>query len=292
MSKPRVALLGLGVMGGGMASRLLAAGFPLAVYNRNRVKADALAAAGARVGLSPRDAATGADIVVAMVADDEASRTVWLGDEGALAGIAPGALLIESSTLSVTWVRELAAAAIRAGAELIDAPVTGSRPQAANGELRFLVGGSPEALEKARPVLSAMGRDVVLIGPTGSGALMKLINNYMCGVQAIAFAEGLNLIERSGLDRDKAVDVLLNGAPGSPLVKTMAQRMLGQTYTPPNFNMRLMVKDLVYAQREGTRVGALLDSAAPALALFARAIGEGRSEQDFSSVVETLRQRG
>ena len=152
--------------------------------------------------------------------------------------------LIESSTLTVGWVRELAGAATTRGCELLDAPVTGSKTQANSGELNFLVGGPEVALEKARPALSVMGRSIVHLGPSGSGARLKLINNFLCAVQLVSLAEGLTLIERSGLDRAKALEVLHNGAPGSPMVKAMSARMVAQDYTP-NFLMRLIAKDLL-----------------------------------------------
>jgi 3-hydroxyisobutyrate dehydrogenase len=289
MSTPRVALLGLGIMGTGMANRLLGAGFPLAVYNRNPERVAPLVSAGARAGTSPRDAATGADIVIAIVADDNASRAVWLGDEGALAGVSPGALLIDSSTLSPTWIRELAEAARGRCCELLDAPVTGSRPQAAAGELLFLVGGSEAALERARPALAVMSRAIVHVGPTGSGALMKLVNNFVCGVQAAALAEGIAVIERSGLNASTALEVLLTGAPGSPLVKTLTARMTERAYTPPNFSLRLMRKDLTYAREEAARHGVTLETLNGVFPMIDRAIEDGRSEQDFSSIVEPLR---
>jgi len=130
-----------------------------------------------------------------MVADDNASRSMWLGELGALVGAARGTLLIESSTLAVGWVKELAAAAEARGCELLDAPVTGSKIHAPSGELSFLVGGSAAALEKARPVLAVMSRAIHHLGPTGSGALLKLINNFLCGVQAASLAEALAVIE-------------------------------------------------------------------------------------------------
>src|SRR5262245_54192396 len=131
MSKPRVAILGLGIMGGGMARRALGAGFPLTVYNRTIEKAQPLADDGAKLARTPHDAAAAADVIIAMVADDVASKGVWLGDQGALAGAPRGAVLVEASTLSVGWVRELAAAAKEKGCELLDAPVTGTKPHAA-----------------------------------------------------------------------------------------------------------------------------------------------------------------
>src|SRR6266536_2185646 len=131
MSKPRVAILGLGIMGGGVATRLLSADFPLSVYNRSREKSAVLAKSGAFVASSPREAAARAEIVISMVADDIASRTVWLGEAGALAGAHAGSLLLETSTLSVEWVKELAAMATQKKCEFLDAPVTGTKPHAA-----------------------------------------------------------------------------------------------------------------------------------------------------------------
>jgi len=277
-------------MGTGMAARLLGAGFPLIVFNRNRERAAPLAKIGARVAGNAREAAAGAEIVIAMLADDAASRAVWLGDDGALAGAGAGTLLIESSTLSVAWVKELANLATARKSELLDAPVTGSRPQAAAGELNFLVGGSDAAVARARPALDVMGRQVIHLGPTGSGALVKLINNFVCGVQVAAIAEAIALIERTDLDRDKALAVLTHGAPGSPLVKTLSARMTARDYTP-NFLLRLMAKDLAYAQREAQDRSLELTTAAAASEVFARAIEAGLSEKDFSAIVEPMRSK-
>ena len=178
MNKPRIAFLGVGIMGSGMARRLLAAGFPVAVYNRGREKAAALAAAGATAADSPRRAAAGAGVILSMVADDAAARAVWLGGDGALAGAAAGSVIVECSTATVGWVRELASLAAARNCEFLDAPVTGSRVHAAAGELNFLVGGSAATLEKVRPVLAAMSKSISLIGPVGSGALIKLILQF------------------------------------------------------------------------------------------------------------------
>jgi 3-hydroxyisobutyrate dehydrogenase len=287
MSKQRVALIGLGIMGSGMAGRLLSAGFPLAIYNRNRDKAAPFESAGAVLATSPREAASRAEVVISMVADDVASRAVWLGESGALAGAAPGAVLVESSTLSVAWVRELAQAASQKRCELLDAPVTGSKPQAANGELLFLVGGSEMALAAVRPVLASLSREAVYLGPTGSGALMKLINNFLCGVQAASLAEAAALINKAGLDREKALGVLTNGAPGSPLAKTLVARAASGDFTP-SFVLRLMAKDLAYAIEEGSRNHLNLQTAAPALAEFQRAIAAGYGDSDFSAVIKAL----
>ena len=289
MSTPRIAFLGLGIMGGGMTRRLLGAGFAVTVYNRSRARAEPLATAGARVAGSPREAAIGADIMFSMVADDAASRAMWLGPDGAVAGAARGAVLVECSTLTVAWVRELAQAAAARGAEFVDAPVTGSKNQAAAGELNFLVGGSAAALEKIRPALAPMSRSITHLGPTGSGALVKLINNFMCGVQLASAAEALAWIEQSGLDRAKALGVPLDGAPASPLVKTVTARMVANDFAP-NFLLKLMTKDLGYAVQESAARGQPLATAAAALEVFHRAIAAGHGDKDMSAVVESLRQ--
>jgi 3-hydroxyisobutyrate dehydrogenase len=290
MNNPRVAILGLGLMGSGMARRVLDAGFPLTVFNRNPEKAAPLASGGAAVAATAREAASRADIIVSMVSDDPAARAVWLGKDGALAGAAPGALCIESSTATLGWVRELSGAVSARGCEFLDAPVTGSRVQAAAGELRFLVGGPAAALERARPVLSAMGKTITHLGPVGSGALVKLINNFVSGVQVAAIAEALSMIERGGLDRAGALEVLTQGAPGSPLVKTISARMTAPDYTP-NFFLKLMAKDLTYAIQEGRNLKVELATASAALEDFKGAIAAGHGDQDMSAVAEYLRHR-
>jgi 3-hydroxyisobutyrate dehydrogenase len=287
MPKPRVAILGLGNMGAGMANRLLSTPFPLIVYNRNPERAAQFARAGTTVANSPREAAANADIVISMVAEDDASRFVWLGEEGALAGASKSAVLIECSTLTVGWVRELAAMAETQGCQFLDAPVTGSKTQAASGELLFLVGGSATALEKARAVLAVLGRDVVHLGPVGSGTYLKLINNFVCGVQTASFAEAASMIRAAGLDMEKAQAVLTNGAPGSPLVKTISARAAAND-TTVNFSLRLMAKDLRYAMEDARRIGLSLHTAASALEAFQGAIAGGYGEKDLSAIVAAL----
>ncbi len=278
-------------MGAGMAGRLAAGGFPLAVFNRDPAKAAPFAARGVRVAATPSEAAEGAELIFSMVADDAAARTVWLGEAGALAAAKPGAVLVECSTVSVEWIREFGAAARRRGAglEVLDAPVTGSRPHAAAGELTFLVGGAAEALAKARPALEAMGRAVLPVGPAGSGARLKLINNFLCGVQVAAFAEALVMIERGGLDRAAALGVLTGGAPGSPLVRAMAERMSASEPVAPQFHLELMAKDLAYARVEAAASGLELRTADAARERFTAAVAAGLGSRDLSAVVEAVR---
>lgn len=284
----RVAILGLGTMGIGMAKNVLKAGFPLAVYNRTRAKAEQLAAGGARIAETPEDAARDADVILSMVSDDEVSRSTWTGEHGALNGARAGAVLVESSTVTPQWIAELSGLAAEHEVDLLDAPVTGSRVQADGGQLIFLTGGSSDALERARPVLAAMSKEIVLLGPTGSGARMKLINNFLCGVQIASLAEGLAWIERSGLDRDQALKVLRNGAPGSPLLGAISERMVAATYEV-NFLLPLMGKDLRYAHRDAALLGIDLRTAETAHSRFAEAAELGFKDKDMSAVIEPLR---
>ena len=288
MTKQSVALLGLGTMGAGMAANLLKAGFPLAVYNRSRAKAEPFAAQGARLANTPADAVSGASVILSMLSDDVASRAVWLAADGALMAAAKDAILVECSTISPAWIAELATAAKQRGLQLLDAPVTGSRMQAAEGQLSFLVGGSDEALAVATSVLEAMSKEIVHLGPVGSGATMKLVNNFLCGVQAASLAEGIAWLERSGLDRDKAIDLLKRGAPGSPLLANLSARMTSRDYTV-NFYLKLMSKDLQYAGDAAAAGGVELTTAANARKLFEQAAALGYGEQDMSAVVEPLR---
>lgn len=293
MTQPSIALLGLGTMGSGMAENLLKAGFPLVVYNRTSTKAQPLAALGARIAATPAEAAAGASVILAMLSDDKASRAAWTGSEGALASAPDGATLIECSTLSPTWIRqlqELSAAAAPRTLTLLDAPVTGSRVQAHAGQLTFLVGGPAETLDRVRPVLEVMSKEIIHLGPLGSGQQLKLVNNFLCGVQVASLAEGLVWLERSGLDVEKALAVLKRGAPGSPLLANISTRMTTHDQTV-NFLLSLMSKDLLYAHAEAAENGVDLTTAASARKLFESAAAQGFAERDMSAVVEPLRQR-
>lgn len=284
----RVAILGLGTMGAGMAHNLLKSGFPVTVFNRTRAKAESLAAPGARVADTAREAACDADVVISMLSDNEASRQTWTGDHGALSGAKPGAILIESSTVTPTWIEELAQLAAKRSLSLLDAPVTGSKAQAEGGQLNFLVGGDASVLEQVRPVLAAMSKQIVLLGPTGSGARMKLINNFLCGVQVASLAEGLAWIERSGLDREQALKLLREGAPGSPLLNAISARMAASNYDV-NFLLSLMAKDLRYSSLDAATLGLELRLANTAEARFAEASSAGYQDKDMSAVIEPLR---
>ena len=288
MADTNIALLGLGLMGSGMAGRLLDAGYPLTISNRTPDRAQPFVNRGATLAKSPREAVARAAVVISMLADVVVCRDVWLGRGEALQGTAPGTILVESSTVTVEWIHELDRAAKEHGCELVDAPVTGSRVQAETGQLLFLAGGSADVVNKITPVLKAMGRDVVHVGPVGSGARLKLINNFLSGSQVAALAEALSLIERSGLDREKALGVLTEGAPGSPLVKLLSGRMTARQYEP-HFLLRLMTKDLRYAVSEAENHALDLDMGRAALRVFEHAVTAGQGDEDMSAVVEQFR---
>ena len=286
--KDTVAVLGLGVMGSGMAHNLRNAGYDVVVWNRTRSKAEEFASNGGRVADTPAQAAAGAGLVLSMLADDAASRSAWLGTNGALAAMSAGAIAVESSTVSPAWVAELNGAASQRGMPLLDAPVTGSRMQAAAGQLVFLAGSDAAVLERARPILSAMSKQIMHLGPVGSGAQLKLIINFLCGVQVASFAEALIWIERNGLDRAASLEFLKTGAPGSGIFAAMADRMTARTYEV-NFALDLMRKDLSYAQTAAAEFHVPLTTAANAESLFVRAHEQGYGERDMSAVVEVIR---
>jgi 3-hydroxyisobutyrate dehydrogenase len=286
--KPSIALLGLGTMGRGMAANLLKAGFPLTVWNRTKAKAESLAHTSAVVADSPAEAARNSSVVLAMLADDAASRAAWLGQEGALAAMPSGSIAIECSTLSPDWIRALHEAVTHSCLRMAEAPVTGSRTQAEAGQLNFLVGAEHETLNAVTPILQCMSKEIVHLGPVGSGAQLKLINNFLCAVQVTSFAEALVWMERTGLRLDSALDFLKRGAPGSGILSAMSERMTHRAYDV-NFLLRLMAKDLRYAHVAATQLGVNVSTSTPAQELFRHAEELGLGEKDMSAVVEVVR---
>ena len=206
-----VAFIGLGRMGHGMAGRYLDAGFALAVWNRSKPKAEDLIARGARWASSPADAAVEADAIVTMVADDEASRAIWLGKDGVAALAKPGAIAIECSTVSYNHALDLARELRRRGLIYIDCPVTGLPDAAASGKLTLLVGAEPADLELARPFLAPLSTMVRHFGAVGSGTVYKLINNLMGAIQIAGVAEGLAIAEQAGLDMKLVLEAIETG---------------------------------------------------------------------------------
>ncbi|SDS29779.1 NAD(P)-dependent oxidoreductase [Bradyrhizobium canariense] len=243
----KVAFIGLGRMGHGMAGRYLEAGFTVSVWNRSKAKAEDLIARGARWASSPKDAATDADAVVTMVADDEASRAVWLGKDGAAATMKAGTLAIECSTVSYRHALELAQELRGRGLIYIDSPVTGLPDAAASGKLTLLVGAEPADLEKARPYLAPLSTTIRHFGAVGSGTVYKLINNLMGAIQIAGIAEGLAIAEQAGLDMKLVLEAIETGVAASPQVIRHSKRMAARNFSGATFTAALRHKDAAYA---------------------------------------------
>jgi 3-hydroxyisobutyrate dehydrogenase len=245
----QVAFIGLGNMGTGMASRLLQAGHQLSVYNRTVARAEPLLERGARLASSPKDACTGANAVLCMVADDAASRAMWLGVDGILAAdFRQPVLAIECSTLSYSWVMELANEVRRRGLRYVDAPVTGLPANAAAGALTMLVGAAEDDLQLAQPLFAAISQRVIRFGPVGTGTAYKLIINMIGAVQIASAAEGMALAQRAGLDLSTVAGAIATGQAASPQVVRNVQRIVeGDHEHTVVFTVALRLKDVEYA---------------------------------------------
>jgi len=243
----RVAFIGLGRMGHGMAGRYLDAGFTVSVWNRSMEKAEELIARGARWATSPEDAAIDADAVVTMVADDEASRAVWLAKDGAATTMKAGTLAIECSTVSHQHALDLSRDLRSRGLVYIDSPVTGLPDAAAAGKLTLLVGAEPADLEQARPYLAPLSSTIRHFGAVGSGTVYKLINNLMGAIQIAGIAEGLAIAEQAGLDMKLVLEAVETGVGGSPQVIRHSKRMVARNFSGATFTAALRQKDAAYA---------------------------------------------
>ena len=278
-----IAFLGLGAMGARMAAHLLDADHTLTVWNRSPDPADPFRDRGATVADTPRAAAQSADLVVAMVTDDDASRAVWSGEDGALAGLEEGAVAVESSTLTPGWVREWADLVTEAGARPLDAPVSGSRPQADAATLVYLVGGDADALDTARPVFDLMGQAVHHVGPVGSGALVKLAVNALMGVGVAAAAELLAALQASGVDPSTAAEVIGATPAAAPVVAT-AMRLMAEGQHDPLFPVTLLDKDLGYALGMARDAGTDAPLVKAARTVTQQAKSAGLGEQNMTAV--------
>jgi len=230
-----------------MAGRYLDAGFTVAVWNRSKAKAEDLIARGAQWATSPEDAAIDADAVVTMVADDEASRAVWLTRDGAAATMKAGTLAIECSTVSYQHALDMARELRGRGLVYIDCPVTGLPDAAATGKLTLLVGADTADLDSAKPYLAPIGNVIRHFGAVGSGTVYKLINNLMGAVQIASLAEGIAMAEQAGLDMKLVAEAMATGAVASPQVIRHSRRMVARDFSGASFTAALRHKDAAYA---------------------------------------------
>jgi len=282
-----IGFIGLGHMGLPMAGRLAASGAPLTVWNRTAGKAAPLVAAGATLAESPAGLAAVCDVVITMLADAAAVRSVLAGDGGVLAACRDGAVVIDMSTTGPRAARELAAEAARHGASFLDVPVSGSTALAAAGTLTALAGGSPAAFERVRPVLAELSQRQLYLGPAGSGAAMKLAVNIIIAATNQSVAEALALAEESGIDRARAYETLTASAVASPFISYKRDAFLHPGEGPVSFTTALMKKDLELAMEAAGPVP--LPVTLAARDVLGTACEAGLADADFASVIQVLR---
>ncbi|MEW6684018.1 MAG: NAD(P)-dependent oxidoreductase [Nitrospirota bacterium] len=282
-----IAFLGLGIMGSRMAARLLAAGWGVRVWNRTPARVQVLEQKGAVVTRSPSEAASGADVAITMLGDPASVRDVALGAGGLIEALAPGSIYIDMTTVDPATSRGLDCACRARGVAFVDAPVTGSKLAAEKGELVLMVGGAADVVARLAAVFAPMAKHVVHVGPVGSGAMMKLVNNLAIAGSMAALFEALTLGRRAGLADEKMLDVLTNSALASPLLTLKGEAVRRRDFEP-HFSFKHMAKDIRLARAEATErnaphaVGDVLDM------LFSAGLDQGLGEEDFAALVKVV----
>lgn len=292
MSTPSsVAFLGLGRMGKPMAANIAKAGFPVVVYNRTRSTAEdfATATAGVTVADSPRQAAAAADVVVTMLADEKALRSVYEGPDGLLSGWSPDKIALDMGTTGPSGTAWLAGAVQAAGGTAIDSPVSGAVKAAETGALTLMVGGPADVVEQVRPILESMSAAIYHLGGSGTGAVMKLSVNNVIYALGQAVSESLVLAERAGIDRRQAYEVFCNSAIAAPMVKYRQDNYVNPDSAVTQFALTLAAKDLRLITGLADRVGAPMPQAAVNMATTVDAIDAGLGAQDMAAVAVYLR---
>ena len=286
----RIGFLGLGNMGRGMALRLVEAGHEVVAYNRTRAKAEALQGSGIQVTDTPRAAAHNAEAVFSMVGDDQASRAMWLGEEGALAAqLAPDAFIIECSTLSYSWVKELGARVKAQGLRFIDCPVTGLPDAAAAGQLVLLAGAEEADLKAAAPLLSPLKKELIHFGAIGTGTVYKLMVNLIGAIQIASIAEGMVIAKKGGLDLEKVAHALGIGQAAAPQVMRSVNRIIADDHHKDIiFSGKLRLKDASYGVELARALGVTPEFGQVAVDAFAK-LGElGLDEHNETAVVRAV----
>jgi len=286
MSTP-LGFIGLGAMGARMARRLVDARYALHGYNRTAAKAAELVRAGMTLAASPREVAERAEAVFTMVTDDAALEAVTRGPQGILAGLRPGGILIEMSTVSPASIHRLAADVAARGGALLDAPVSGSPATLEAGQLSFMVGGDPAVLDRARPFLLAIGPTITHVGPAGLAKSMKIAVNQGLAVQMLAFSEAVLLAEKAGIDRERAVEVLLKSVVASPMVKYRGPFVLGMP-AEAWFDVDMIQKDLRLALDMARASGVTMPTVSLTHELLTAARSLGLAKYDFAIVFDVI----
>ncbi|HET7088101.1 MAG TPA: NAD(P)-dependent oxidoreductase [Anaerolineae bacterium] len=279
--------VGLGVMGSRMVKRLLDAGHAVTGYNRTKSKAQWLLDQGMRWADTPRAVAEAADVTFSMVTDTTALKAIAEGSGGILAGLGPGKVYVDMSTVSPAASRDLAARVAAQGAHMLDAPVSGSVITLEEGKLSIMVGGDTGTFDKVKPILESIGPKVTHVGGNGLAVAMKIATNLSLAVQMLAFSEGVLLAEKSGIRRETAVEVLLNSVVASPMVKYRGPFVLSMP-DQAWFDVNMMQKDMNLALEMGRQLDVPLPTTAITNELLTAARGMGLGEQDFAVVFEVL----
>jgi len=285
----RIAFLGLGIMGSRMASRLLAAGFHVTVWNRTLQRAGALHSQGADVAASPSEAVANADVAMTMLGDPASVKEVALGRGGVVESLAVGRTYVDMTTVDPDTTRAIDCACKARGISFLEAPVTGSKLAAANGELVLMVGGPAETLESLRPLLKPLAKHIVRMGPVGSGATMKLVNNLAIAGSMVALFEAMTLGRRAGLSDHDIQDVLTHSALASPLLALKSHAAIARDFEP-HFAFKHMAKDIRLAVKEAATLDIELPFASQLNALFARGLEAGYDDEDFAALIKVVEQ--
>ncbi|MGB6876530.1 MAG: NAD(P)-dependent oxidoreductase [Candidatus Acidiferrales bacterium] len=281
--KPRVGLIGLGLMGAPMGANLLKAGFPLTVWNRTAEKSQKLAAQGASVANSPKDLASQVDVLLTIVSDPPALEEVLWGKQGALSALKKGSVLIDSSTVSPALACRVSKACADQSVDFLDAPVTGGTWGAEKGELVFMVGGKKEVLDRVEPILQAVGKRFFLLGPNGAGQTVKLAMNLILALEVQALAEGLELVTSSGVEPAKLIEVLQSSMGRAPVLDVKAPVILKRDFTP-SFPLRLMHKDIRLAMELAKENGIELPAGAAAYQAYSAVKAAAKSDVDYAAI--------
>ena len=279
--------IGLGVMGSEMVDRLLAKGHIVTGYNRTRAKAEWLVKKGMKWAGSPREVALAADVILSMVTNSAALAAITEGPDGILAGISPGKVLVDISTVSPAFSRETAAKIRAKGADMVDSPVSGSAITLQQGNLSVMVGGRADTFERIKPILLDIGPKVTHVGDNGLALVIKIATNLSLAVQMMAFSEGVLLAEKSGIKREVAVEVLANSAIASPMIKYRGPFVLK---LPPEawFNVNMMQKDMLLALELGRQLDVPMPTTAISNEFLTAARAMGLVEQDFAVMFDVL----
>jgi 3-hydroxyisobutyrate dehydrogenase len=284
-----IAFIGMGTMGAPMALNILNAGYDVVVHNRHRDKETPLIKKGASRAATPAEAAESADIVIICVSDTPDVKTIVLGDNGIIRGAKKDTIVVDMSTISPSATRQIAMALAEKKIRMIDAPVSGGSEGARNGTLAIMVGGDPDDVETARPVLSAMGKTITHVGPIGSGQVTKAINQVVIAATYLGVAEGMTLGLKAGLDMEKVVAAIAGGAAGSWILDNRSAFMIKNDY-PLGFRVRLHAKDLKIALEAARELGAALPVTALVDQIESGLIGRGYGDEDVSAMARTIRE--